>query len=87
MLRIEVLFDKLSPQKPSPSIMDALKIEIERKLKPQFPEMITRVALSTSQSIVISGTKVDHDKEKIQEMLEEIWLGDSWLPEPNEQID
>nr|WP_314263880.1 DinI-like family protein [uncultured Moellerella sp.] len=83
MLRIEILFDKLAAQKPSADVMDALKAEIERILKPQYPDMVTRVAMSSAQSINISGAKINDDKVKIQEILEGIWLDDAWLPEQN----
>ena len=81
MLRIEILFDRTAPQKPSSEIISALQSEIERKLKSQYPDMITRVALSSSATVNISGTKLDKDKERIQEIIEDIWSDDSWLPE------
>ncbi len=81
MLRIEILFDRTAPQKPSSEIINALQSEIERKLKSQYPDMVTRVALSSSATVNISGTKLDKDKERIQEIIEDIWSDDSWLPE------
>ncbi|EPJ3766702.1 DinI-like family protein, partial [Providencia stuartii] len=83
MLRIEILFDKNAPQKPSDIILQALETEITRKLSPQYPDMITRVAFSSSQRINISGTKLAQDKARIEEILEEIWLDDGWIPEQN----
>lgn len=83
MLRIEILFDKNAPQKPSEVVMLALESEIARKLRPQYPDMITRVAFSSGQHINISGTKLAEDKKRIEELLEEIWMDDGWLPEKN----
>ncbi|WP_272582845.1 DinI-like family protein [Providencia sp. PROV261] len=83
MLRIEILFDKNAPQKPSDIILQALETEITRKLSPQYPDMITRVSFSSSQRINISGTKLAQDKARIEEILEEIWLDDGWIPEQN----
>ncbi|EKT63928.1 DinI-like family protein [Providencia burhodogranariea] len=81
MLRIEILFDKNAPQKPSEMVMLALESEIARKLSPQYPDMVTRVAFSSGQRINISGTKLAQDKTRIEELLEEIWMDDGWIPE------
>ncbi|UBX49006.1 DinI family protein [Providencia alcalifaciens] len=83
MLRIEVLFDKNSPQKPNSLVLQALESEILRKLQPQYPDMVTRVGFSSQQAINISGTKIADDKLRIEEILEEIWMDDGWLPETN----
>lgn len=81
MLRIEVLFDKNAIQKPNSDVLNALESEILRKLKNQYPDMVTRVGFSSQQRVNISGTKIAEDKIKIEEILEEIWLDDGWLPE------
>ncbi|WP_272664664.1 DinI-like family protein [Providencia sp. PROV174] len=81
MLRIEVLFDKNAPQKPSSIVLQALETEILRKLQNQYPDMITRVGFSSQQRINISGTKITEDKIRIEEILEEIWMDDGWIPE------
>lgn len=81
MLRIEVLFDKNAIQKPNSDVLNALESEILRKLKNQYPDMVTRVGFSSQQRVNISGTKIAEDKAKIEEILEEIWLDDGWLPE------
>ncbi|EKT55563.1 DinI-like family protein [Providencia sneebia] len=83
MLRIEILFDKNALQKPTDVMLHALEAEIQRKLSPQYPDMVTRVAFSSSQRINISGTKLTQDKARIEEILEEIWQDDGWLPEQN----
>lgn len=83
MLRIEILFDKNAPQKPSDVMLQALEAEVARKLSPQYPDMVTRVGFSSGQRINISGTKLAQDKVRIEEILEEIWMDDGWLPEQN----
>ncbi|EPL9568565.1 DinI-like family protein [Providencia rettgeri] len=83
MLRIEVLFDKNAPQKPSTNVLHALEFEILRKLQGQYPDMVTRVGFSSQQRVNISGTKMSEDKLRIEEILEEIWLDDGWIPEEN----
>lgn len=81
MLRIEVLFDKNAPQKPSLVVLQALETEILRKLQNQYPDMVTRVGFSSQQRVNISGTKIAEDKTRIEEILEEIWMDDGWIPE------
>ncbi|ELY3855444.1 DinI-like family protein [Providencia rettgeri] len=81
MLRIEVLFDKNTPQKPSSTVLHALESEILRKLQNQYPDMVTRVGFSSQQRVNISGTKISEDKTRIEEILEEIWMDDGWVPE------
>lgn len=83
MLRIEVLFDKNALQKPSTNVLLALESEILRKLQNQYPDMVTRVGFSSQQRVNISGTKMSEDKVRIEEILEEIWLDDGWVPEEN----
>lgn len=83
MLRIEVLFDKNALQKPSTNVLLALESEILRKLQNQYPDMVTRVGFSSQQRVNISGTKMSEDKVRIEEILEEIWLDDGWIPEEN----
>ncbi|MEY0972370.1 DinI-like family protein [Providencia huaxiensis] len=81
MLRIEVLFDKNAPQKPSSVVLQALETEILRKLQNQYPDMVTRVGFSSQQRVNISETKIAEDKTRIEEILEEIWMDDGWIPE------
>lgn len=81
MLRIEVLFDKNAPQKPSSTVLHALESEILRKLQNQYPDMVTRVGFSSQQRVNISGTKMAEDKNRFEEILEEIWMDDGWIPE------
>lgn len=81
MLRIEVLFDKNARQKPSAVVLQALETEILRKLQNQYPDMVTRVGFSSQQRVNISGTKIAEDKTRIEEILEEIWMDDGWVPE------
>ncbi|MEX6257126.1 DinI-like family protein [Providencia huaxiensis] len=58
-----------------------LSSEILRKLQNQYPDMVTRVGFSSQQRVNISGTKISEDKTRIEEILEEIWMDDGWVPE------
>lgn len=77
---IEILFDKESKQKPSDKTRNALQEQIIKKIGDRFGPLSLRVAMSSSQSVTISGTKTDDEKEEIGQLLEEIWQDDSWVP-------
>ncbi|MEX6216140.1 DinI-like family protein, partial [Providencia hangzhouensis] len=77
---------KNAPQKPSSVVLQALETEILRKLQNQYPDMVTRVGFSSQQRVNISGTKIAEDKTRIEEILEEIWMDDGWVPE-EEQVE
>ncbi len=81
MLRIEILFDKNSPNKPNLAILEALETQIDKQLAKQYDDYHIRIALSSSQSLNIFGTKNKEEKEQINQILENIWQDDSWLPE------
>ncbi|EEG86120.1 hypothetical protein PROPEN_01953 [Proteus penneri ATCC 35198] len=38
------------------------------------------MALSSSTSLIVSGTKNDGDAKEINQIIEKIWLDDSWVP-------
>nr|WP_303621938.1 DinI-like family protein [Providencia rettgeri] len=80
MPRIEILFDKESKQKPSDKTRNALQEQIIKRIGDRFGPLSLRVAMSSSQSLTISGTKTDDEKEEIGQLLEEIWQDDSWIP-------
>ena len=77
-MRIEVLFDKQA--KVSQVMMNALAMEIEKKILPKFPKANLRIALSSSTSIQISGSRNEGDYANVQQILQDIWEDDSWLP-------
>lgn len=77
-MRIEVLFDK--KEKIAQGTMEALCKEMEKRITPVYPSARFRVAKSSATALLISGTKDNNEKEKIQSILQEIWEDDSWLP-------
>ncbi len=81
MLRIEILFDKNAKQKPSQAVLNALEKEIDKKLADTHENYCLRIAYGSSQSMGISGTANKDEKEAITQLLENIWLDDSWMPE------
>ncbi|EER1220333.1 DinI family protein, partial [Escherichia coli] len=54
--------------------------EIERRLKPHYPEIWLRIDQGSAPSVSVTGARNDKDKERILSLLEEIWQDDSWLP-------
>ncbi|EPH0899195.1 DinI-like family protein [Proteus mirabilis] len=80
MPRIEILFDKESSNKPSEKVRDALRERIIQKVGNKYGFLNVRVALSSSTSLIVSGTKSDDDAKEINQIIEEIWLDDSWVP-------
>ncbi|ROD54305.1 DinI-like family protein [Proteus mirabilis] len=80
MPRIEILFDKESSNKPSEKVRDALRERIIQKVGSKYGSLNVRVALSSSTSLIVSGTKNDDDAKEINQIIEEIWLDDSWVP-------
>ncbi|EMH8372068.1 DinI-like family protein [Proteus mirabilis] len=80
MPRIEILFDKESSNKPSEKVRDALRDRIIQKVGNKYGFLNVRVALSSSTSLIVSGTKNDDDAKEINQIIEEIWLDDSWVP-------
>ncbi|MGO2306114.1 MAG: DinI-like family protein [Providencia sp.] len=80
MPRIEILFDKESGNKPSEKTRNALREQVIKRIGDKYGPLNVRVAMSTSQSIVISGAKTDDATTEINEIIEDIWLDDSWVP-------
>nr|WP_231849227.1 DinI-like family protein [Photorhabdus asymbiotica] len=51
-----------------------------QKVGNKYGSLNVRVALSSSTSLIVSGTKNDDDAKEINQIIEEIWLDDSWVP-------
>lgn len=80
MPRIEILFDKENKPTPSEKVRNALREQILQKIGDKYGQLNIRVALSTSQSLMITGTKNAEETEEINEIIQEIWLDDTWVP-------
>lgn len=81
MLRIELLFDELQLKNMKPGTLKALREEVEKKLSSRGYEFRLRVEKASSPLVSISGTSNAKEKQKIMDMLEEVWMDDGWLPE------
>lgn len=80
MPRIDILFDKENKQKPAEKVRDALREQVLKKVGNKYGQLNVRVALSSSQSLTITGTKNADETEEINEIIQEIWLDDTWVP-------
>ncbi|MGO2306660.1 MAG: DinI-like family protein [Providencia sp.] len=58
-----------------------LQEQIIKRVGDRFDPLSLRVAMSSSQSLMVSENKTDDEKEEIGQILEEIWQDDSWVPE------
>lgn len=79
MLRIDILLSK--DGKATQTIADALQAQIEKVLKPKYPDIFVRVRVGTGKKCEISGLKGKEAREQLDEQLESIFLSDDWLPE------
>ncbi|WP_273805009.1 DinI-like family protein [Providencia rettgeri] len=50
------------------------------KIGDKYSPLNVRVALSSSTSLVVTGAKSDDATKEINEIIEDIWLDDSWVP-------
>ncbi|WP_392559770.1 DinI-like family protein [Orbus mooreae] len=79
MLKIDILLSK--DEKATQAIADALQIQIEKKLSPLYSDLFVRVRVGTGKKCDISGIKDKNERARIDEMLEDIFFSDDWLPE------
>ncbi|MEY0558075.1 DinI-like family protein [Providencia rettgeri] len=80
MPRIEILFDKEVSNKPSEKVRNALRERVIQKVGNKYGPLNVRVALSSSTSLVVTGAKNEDATKEISEIIESIWLDDSWVP-------
>ena len=66
MPRIEILFDKESSNKPSEKYAMPFVRESFKKSETNMVLLNVRVALSSSTSLIVSGTKNDDDAKEIK---------------------
>nr|ELR5069469.1 DinI-like family protein [Providencia rettgeri] len=80
MQRIEILFDKENSNKPSEKVRNALREQVIYKIGDKYGPLNVRVALSSSTSLVVTGAKSDDATKQINQIIEDIWFDDSWVP-------
>ncbi len=76
-MRIEIMIDK--EQKISQATLEALESELYRNLRPLYPKTAIRIRKGTANGIELSGVKLAEDKERVMEILQQVWEDDRWL--------
>ncbi|AYA40794.1 DinI family protein [Xenorhabdus nematophila] len=76
-MRVEILFDKRA--NVSEVTMSLLESELKKRILPQYPDMHFRVAISSSTSVRVTGTKNSSEHDHIMELIQSVWEDDSWL--------
>ena len=74
-MRIEIMIDK--EQKISQSTLDALESELY--LQPIYPKTAIRIRKGSANGVELSGLKLDEDKKRVMEIMQQVWEDDSWL--------
>jgi len=76
-MRIEIMIDK--EQKISQALLEGLESELYRNLRPLFPKTAIRIRKGSANGIELSGVRQSEDKERVMEILQQVWEDDSWL--------
>ncbi|EDV1002451.1 DinI family protein [Salmonella enterica subsp. enterica] len=76
-MRINITLDK--EQKISQATLDALEAELYRNLQPIYPKAAIRIRNGSANGVELSGLKLDEDKKRVMEIMQQVWEDDSWL--------
>ncbi|MFB4411752.1 DinI family protein [Pantoea sp. ANP04] len=76
-MRIEITLDK--NHKVSQSVIDAFDTEVKRRVTALFPDAVVQVRQGSYTKIEMPGVKVDEDRRRINDLLQNVWEDDSWL--------
>ncbi|EMV1553583.1 DinI family protein [Enterobacter ludwigii] len=76
-MRIEIMIDK--EQRISQATLEGLESELYRNLRPLYPKTVIRIRKGSANGIELSGLKLDEDKKRVMEIMQQAWGDDSWL--------
>lgn len=76
-MRVEIMINK--EQKVSEATLSALENELYRHLTPIFPKTSIRIRKGSANGLELSGVRLDEDKKRVMEILQQVWEDDSWL--------
>ncbi|MEG6165246.1 DinI-like family protein [Enterobacter ludwigii] len=76
-MRIEIMIDK--EQRISQATLEGLESELYRNLRPLYPKTVIRIRKGSANGIELSGLKLDEDKKRVMEIMQQAWDDDSWL--------
>lgn len=77
MMRIEIMLDK--NQKISQSVEDAFREEVHKRVTALFPDAVVQVRQGSYTKIEMPGVKVEEDRRRLNDLLQNVWEDDSWL--------
>jgi len=77
MMCIEIMLDK--NQKISQSVVDAFREEVHIRVTALFPDAVVQVRQGSYTRIEMPGVKVDEDRRRLNDLLQNVWEDDSWL--------
>lgn len=78
-MHIEIMLDK--NQKISQPVIDAFDAEVNRRVTAIFPDAVIRVRQGSYTKIEMPGLKVDEDRRRLSDLLQNVWEDESWLIE------
>ena len=76
-MRIEIMLDK--NQKISQSVADAFREEVSKRVNALFPDAVVQVRQGSYTKIEMPGVKVEEDRRRLNDLLQNVWEDDSWL--------
>jgi len=76
-MRIEIMLDK--NQKISQSVVEAFREEVSKRVTALFPDAVVQVRQGSYTRIEMPGVKVDEDRRRLNDLLQNVWEDDSWL--------
>ncbi|MBD8198177.1 DinI family protein [Pantoea agglomerans] len=76
-MRIEIMLDK--NQKISQSVVEAFQEEVSKRVTALFPDAVVQVRQGSYTKIEMPGVKVDEDRRRLNDLLQNVWEDDSWL--------
>lgn len=77
MMLIEIMLDK--NQKISQSVVEAFREEVSKRVTALFPDAVVQVRQGSYTKIEMPGVKVDEDRRRLDDLLQNVWEDDSWL--------
>ncbi|WP_392454392.1 DinI-like family protein [Edwardsiella piscicida] len=75
-MRIERMINK--EQKISQSTLDALESERYRNLHLLCPKTAICIRKGVANDVELSGLKLDEDKRRMMEIMQQVWEDESW---------
>lgn len=76
-MRIEIMLDK--NQKISQSVVDAFREEVHKRVTALFPDAVVQVRQGSYTKIEMPSVKVDEDRRRLNDLLQNVWEDDNWL--------